>query len=67
MSLPIKPNPATVGQINKLVSLGHDRESVQSVTASEAGVLIRAGLVGKPEATAYAWKKNPQAGAVSSN
>lgn len=61
---PGNANPATIGQINKLVTLGHDRDAVQNVTAFEAGALIRAGTVGKSEAAEYAWKKNPSASGV---
>ncbi|MDB5325350.1 MAG: hypothetical protein JWM57_919 [Phycisphaerales bacterium] len=58
-SLPNNP-PASVGQITKLISLGHELNVVQNVTAAEAGALIREGKVGGMVGPApYAWKKNP--------
>ena len=51
--------PASVGQISKLISLGHEPGAVQNVTATQAGAMIREGKVGVIAPVAYAWKKNP--------
>lgn len=56
---PLNTQPASAGQIKKLVSLGHDLSEIQNVTTSEAGVLIHAGKVGMIGPAPYAWKKNP--------